>query len=362
MTGRQRLEAILHRQPTDQLAWTTLVDAATLDALPGPLRGCSGLDLYRHIGCDILLLNGWGCPRTFASPRLDWDRTITVTRARDGDRATCEIRTPAGTLTRLAEKGHPIKYYVETVDDLAVYRALWEGAHYVETDDAPVLAALDEQVGHDGVVTRFWGPSTIPRLLEVDMGTVNFYYLQNDHPDEMDALIRLVHEKELKAFEILAPGPCQTVILCENTSTFYISPAIYRLYNGQHVRDFVDIVRAAGKTPIIHMCGHIKNILPDIKHTGLDGVHGLTPPRTGDTPWELALDVLGDDQIIIGVLDPYVFEAAPIEAIAEELDALYTPRLRRSNFVLWAGADGHRVPLERFQAVARWMERNGNRH
>ena len=109
------------------------------------------------------------------------------------------------------------------------------------------------------------------------------------------------------------------------------------------------------------MCGHIKNILPDIKKTGLQGVNGLTPPPTGDTPWELALDVLGEDQIIIGVLDPSVFINGPIENIAEELDALYTPRIRNSHFILWAAADGIYVPLKRFEAVAGWMKQNGNR-
>jgi hypothetical protein len=28
----------------------------------------------------------------------------------------------------------------------------------------------------------------------------------------------------------------------------------------------------------------------------------LTPPPTGDTPWELALDVIGENLIIIGIL------------------------------------------------------------
>jgi uroporphyrinogen-III decarboxylase len=187
----------------------------------------------------------------------------------------------------------------------------------------------------------------------------NFYYLLFDHPQEMDALINTIHERELKAFEILAQGPCDVIVLCENTSTFYISPEVYRKYNGPHVRDFVDIVHAAGKTAIIHMCGHVVNILDQIKDTGLDGVHALTPPPTGDTPWESALDVMGEDLIIIGTLDPSIFAAGPVEQIGAALDELYTPRLRRSNFILWPAADGIRVPLERFQAVADWMEQNG---
>ena len=119
------------------------------------------------------------------------------------------------------------------------------------------------------------------------------------------------------------------------------------------------LVHAAGKTAIIHMCGHVKNILDQIKDTGLDGVHALTPPPTGDTPWELALDVIGEDFIVIRVLDPSIFLSSPVDQIAPALDELYTPRLRRANFILWPSADGIPVPLERFQAVADWMNRNG---
>jgi uroporphyrinogen-III decarboxylase len=236
---------------------------------------------------------------------------------------------------------------------------MWENAQFMARDDSQAYDRINEIIADDGITTRFWGPSTIPRLLENDMGTENFYYLLWDYPREMEALINTIHERELKAFEILTLGPCDVIILCENTSTFYISPEIYRKYNGPHVRDFVDIVHAAGKTAIIHMCGHVKNILDQIKNTGLDGIHGLTPSPTGDTPWELALDVLGEEQIIIGVLDPTIFLLGLVEEIASALDALYTPRLRRANFILWPAADGISVPVERFQAVADWMNRNG---
>ena len=33
MTGRERLSAIMHREPVDKLSWTTLIDAATLAGL-----------------------------------------------------------------------------------------------------------------------------------------------------------------------------------------------------------------------------------------------------------------------------------------------------------------------------------------
>lgn len=358
MTGRQRLDAIMHRRPVDRLSWSCLVDGHTLSALPERLHGASGLDLYRHLGSDILELDGWDTPYGLASPILHWDESVTTQSHAEGEFHTHELRTARGTLCAVWRGSHPQRYYVETLEDLLTYRELWEGARYLPHDDSETFAAINAAIGDDGVITRFWGPSTVPRLLETDFGTQSFYYLLHDHPADMEGLINLMHQRELQAFGELARGPWDSVTLVENTSTWYISPDVYRRFNGPHVRDFVDAMHAGGKVAIIHMCGHVRGILPLIRETGLDGVHALTPPPTGDTPWELALDELGEETIIFGVLDPTIFALGPIAEIGPALDALITPRVRRAHFSLLVGADGIQVPVERFEAVADWMARN----
>ncbi|MCY2928724.1 MAG: hypothetical protein NTV86_04365 [Planctomycetota bacterium] len=359
MNGRERLTAVLNRRRPDRLAWTTLVDGNTLGALGGEWAGLDAIGFGRRLGADLLLLDGWGTARGFASPALVRATAVTESWQDVAGRNVQTLRCPAGELTAVFERGHPRKYPVETLTDLRVLLAIWEGARYQARDDGENFAALDALVAADGVVTRFWGPSTIPRLLEFEMGTAAFYYLLNDHPDEMGTLIDAMHRAEMGAFEALAAGPCQTVILVENTSSFYISPDVYARFNGPHVADFVDSIHRAGKTAILHMCGHVKQLLPQIARTGADGVHALTEPPFGDTPWELALDALGEDCVIIGALNPNTFLRGPVDAIGEALDALYTPRLRRANVCCCAFADGLPVSIERWLAIAQWFERNG---
>jgi hypothetical protein len=358
MTGRERLNAVLCKQPKDRLCWTTLVDDATLSLVPEALRGNGGIDFYKHLGCDILMLNGWGTPYTLQSPELRWPRDVEIDRQSDGDRRTIRWKTPRGSLTGIWQGSHPLKYPVDSLAALQIYREMWEGASYIAHDDSSALAGLDGMIGDHGVVTRFWGPSTIPRLLEEDMGTENFYYLLADHHDEVDALIRTIHREEQRAFRMLAEGPWDSVTLVENTSTYYISPDIYRTYNMPHQRDFVEAVKSNGKTAILHMCGHVHALLDLIKETGCDGIHTLTPPPTGNTPWEKALDVLGEDLIIFGCLDPTIFAAGDIAGIPVALDALITPRLREANFVLNPMADGIPIAPARFHAVADWVRKN----
>jgi len=359
MTGRERLKAVLRKQPKDRLPWTTLVDNATLSLVPNQHRGNWGIDFYKHLGCDIFLLNGWNTPYTFSSPELRWSAEVRIIQHHEGMRTTTIWKTPKGVLTGIIEGSHPVKFPVDSISALRIYREMWEGVSFVPRDDAAILAQLDRLIGDHGVVTRFWGPSTIPRLLEMDMGTQNFYYLLADHPEEVQGLIETMHQKELSAFTILADGPWDSVTLVENTSTYYISPQIYREYNMPHQRAFVDVVKSRGKIAILHMCGHLRGILDLIKETHCDGIHALTPPPTGDTPWEDALDVLGDDLIIFGCLDPTIFAAGDISCIPAALDKLITPRLREANFVLSPLADGIAIEPGRFHAVADWVRNNG---
>lgn len=359
MTGRERLNAVLRKQPKDRLPWTTLVDSKTLALLPEDLRAHGGIDFYKHLGCDIFLLNGWNTPYSFKSPSLRWPPDVRITVQTEGARRTTRWETPKGVLTSISEGGHPVKYPVDSIAAVRIYREMWDGATFEARDDSAALADINALIGEHGVVTRFWGPSTIPRLLEADMGVENFYYLMADHHDDMDALIQAMHRTETGAFNILAGGPWDSVTLVENTSTYYISPDIYRLYNMPHQREFVEAVKAHGKTAIIHMCGHVRGILDLIKETRCDGIHALTPPPTGNTPWEAALDVLGEDLIIFGCLDPTIFVSGDIAAMPSALDRLITPRLRDANFVLCPFADGIPVAPERFHAVARWVRKNG---
>lgn len=358
MNGRERLRRLLGRKKADRLSWTPLVDNHSLNIFPEALRGNGGIDFYKHLGCDIFLLNSFGVQKApLVSPRLVWDERVRVDSVADGPRRTVKWETPWGVLTGLYEKGHPLKYPVDSIEAVRIFRQLWETARYEGADDTASVREVDRLIGDDGVFTRFWGPSAIPRLLEMNMGAEHFYYLMADYPEEMDGLIRTMHGQDLKAFDLLADGPWESVTLVENTSTYYISPAIYRDYNMPHQRDFVERIRRAGKPAILHMCGHVRNLLPLIKETACDGIHALTPPPTGDCPWEAALDALGENTVIFGCLDPTIFAAGPVEQIGPSLDRLITPRLRESPFILAPFSDGIATPLERFYAVRDWVEK-----
>jgi len=358
MTGKERLNTLLRKQPTDRLPWSMILDNHSISRYPEQYQKDHGLEFQRQAGCDIFLLNGWNTGLRLESPHLHFEtarETVAVDQSENTRRV--EWHTAQGVLVKILKRGHPIKHPVETKQELDIYTAMWESASFERRDDTEKIATIDALIGNHGVMTRFWGPSTIPRLLEQDMGIQNFYYLLHDHPDEMGHLIHCMHRKELDAFHILADGPWTSVTLIENTSTHYISPPVYAKYNMPHQRDFCRIVQGHGKTAILHMCGHIHAILDVIKETGCDGIHALTPPPLGDTTTDDVFEVLGEDTIIISGLGK---TGSTRDEIRASLDRLITPRLRNANFVFNTGADGRYVSHEYLLHIADWMRDNGS--
>ena len=72
--------------------------------------------------------------------------------------------------------------------------------------------------------------------------------------------------------------------------------------------------------------------------------------------------MFGEDFIILGGgLDSTIVQKKDVsrKAIWDALDALYTPRIKQANFLLWVGADGQPATLERFLAVRDWVQENG---
>ena len=367
MTGRERLLSILSRRPPDRVAWTTLVDDTTRSAMPARVREMPVLDFYRHIGCDILQFGNYGLPRDLCVPspaRLVTPPIETEWRTEADGLAVRTQKTPWGTLVATFRNGHPIKHPVESLAELRTLKSLWAESHYDEADGSEAAyARADAAIGDQGLYIPTLDPSPVQQLIEMDMGMASFYYLLQDHRDEVEELLAAMHACRMQEYEIVARRSSAPALMpVENTSTTLISPALYRRHSLPQIRDFCRICHRHGKKAILHMCGLLKGLLPELAETGLDGINALTPPPVGDLPFEAALDALGDGLIILGgILDPAVFQKPHVtrNELWHALDRLFSPRLRKAPFLLWLGADGLPTPLDRFLAVRDWVNNRG---
>jgi len=336
--------------------------------MPEEIKEMEDIDFYRYIDCDILQFGNAGLPANLQVPlprHIKEPETVKseTENLPDGSILSKE-KTPWGALTSVYKKGRLIKFPVESIDDLRILKNIWKNARYVEPDGfEKAYAAAEEKIGDSGIFVPVTGISPVQQLLQMDMGMVNFYYLLQDYPEEMEELFDILHNCRKREYEFFAsrtPGPA--VIALENTSSTLTSPAIYRRYSLGHMQEFVNIMHRYGKKAVIHMCGLLKNLLPSIKETGLDGINGLTPPPIGDTSFELSLDALGEDLIILGGCpDCNLFHNESLTAgeIKQALTRLITPRIRSAHFLLWLVADGLETKLDNFFIMREWIEKQG---
>ncbi len=366
MNGRERITNTLHGKKVDRVAWTTISDDITRTGMPAEYKDVPILDFYRKIGCDIIQFGPYGMPED-SKPKYPFDIVSNIKETTESlqDGSSAYRRKLRGNqLTQVVKNGHPIKYPVETENDLSILLEMWEACQI-----NPISGGCREsyertvkEVGDDGLFAPTLLPSPVQQLIENECGPENFYYLLNDAPELMEQTIAAMYGIRRIEYRLMAEHtPFELVIPVENTSTSLISPSIYRKFTLPHIREYSDIMHRNGKKSVIHMCGHLKNLLNEFKEEGIDGIHALTPPSIGDCTYEAALDVLGEGLIIIGVLDPTVFQnpyATPAD-IRACVKRILTPRIKASNFILWPATDGIRTDLWRLLAVRDAIEEYG---
>jgi len=349
------------------VAWTTLIDDVTRSRMPPSIREMPVLEFYRHIGCDVLQFGHYGLPEAdcvvppcrFVSPQVE-----TSSHSDPDGTWWVERRTDWGPLTASFKNGHPVKYPVESVEDLRILKNVWLHSHYEATPGAEEsYQRAEAALGESGIYAETVAPSPVQQLIELEMGLCRFYYLLEDHRREMEELLEIMHARRLEEYEILARrSQAEVIIPVENTSSSLTSPAIYARYSLPQIRDYVRVIHRHGKLAVLHMCGHLKALLEEIRRTELDGINGLTPPPVGDTRYEDVLDAFGEDFLILGgVFPPEIFHQTDLTypQFSAALESLFTPRLRRARFLLWIGVDGLPTDLERFEMVQRWVEKRG---
>lgn len=363
VTGRERILAILNRQPPDRPCWTTLADATTRSIMPAEMRNLAGLDFFRYVGCDIMMFGNWELPPEVQvkypariEEPVEWQTN------ESGGLQIRQARSRWGTLTATFGRGHPVRYPVDSLETLRTLKEIYLHAQVTEDksrEPEESYRRCEAAIGQDGVFFATTDPSPVQHLLELSMGAENFYYLLQDYPGEMEELLAAMHRLRVQEYEILARRlPAPALMPVENTSSTLISPDLYRKYSLPQIRDYCEAAHSHGKKVILHMCGLLKNLLPLVAETGMDGVNALTPPPVGDCTFETALDMLGEDLPIVGGVFPANSFHMPNTMrcnIWDGLDRLYTDRVRRANLLLWVAVDGIPTPMDRLLAVRDWF-------
>ncbi len=357
MTCKERWLAALKRKPADRLPFWPKLSNAYSRAQLLPHRAMTVPALHAWIGSD---------PHVWIAAGIREKRTNTSLEIiRDTPQSTRTLfHTPAGTLTaasvfdEASQAWHPTEFPVKTAEDISRMILFYRDIS-VELDPEIMTAARRqyEEVGPGAVTASTIGESPFMHWLEFLAGIENGHFLLADCTDEVEELFDAMHRVLLrKATLLAAEHPADVFYMMENTSTTLLSPNQYRRYCFPFLCTYAEILSDAGRPMILHMCGHLKDLLPDLARVPAIAFEAFTSPPVGNTTLADGRKLCPHHALIGGtnaVL--WTRPAAEIEAtLQRDLDAL--PH-HRGIVLSSAGVMPPLCPPETIKRIAEWVHR-----
>ena len=388
MNSHERIMAALYCQPVDRVPFIPHVGGYAIASMPLRYQQMTRWELLAELGADLFIRSrrGIACwppesfvppstmlplallPANMQSPPLKSlpDRSIEIRRTCRGHETLVTLDTPVGTIRSLWRQTpespmipFPVEPMLKTVEDLKVYQYALERT-IVEPwyDD---LVATQTVLQGTGVVEAFGNCTPIQDLIMWHMGLENLVFMLQDHPDEIGAVLHMMQEVRKREYRVLAESPADVVVTYENTSTTLLSPSYMARYEFPALAEYTEILHAAGKPHLIHMCGRIRGALELIGKAPFDGIMDVAPSPTGDCDFRLAREKLcAAGKCLGGGIDATAFA----QATPEEMETYVSNRLREvapgTGFLLGSGdAVPFGTSLENLRAAARAAHRYG---
>jgi len=324
MTPRENLfQALRHGNPE----WIpACVHIANANNLPGFLpkhllsEPLDRLAISEFVGGDILY--------EISAIRCIMGGNIRNESITEGNTARHTITTPLGALTQVTQVCRnptpqydnlspdyalpgPIltsthtEYHLKSPEDYKIIRSYFEAQRF-EADYGYVNRELD-RVRDKGVLILGGGPpSPLYALIQSYAGIERFSFDLLDAPAEVERTMSVMRETACRWYAEAAKTKCDAIRCTEDLDTKLISPEMFRQYAAPALREYTRICHEHGKLFVLHMCGHIRELLPDIRETGTDVLHCLTPPPTGNTPISFAKEALEPRTAAMIRFDPHV--------------------------------------------------------
>lgn len=283
MTTQERWLAAIAMRPVDRLPFWPKLNEPYGRAQRAPFRGMELERLHEWIGSDR---HEW-LPDCLREVRA---RT-SVETTRDGDILRTVFRASRAELALVLRfddasgSWHPIEFPVRAREDIEVMTDVVRDAR-IEVDREALEAARREaqRLGQGAVTATAIGESPMMQWIEWLAGVQNAHYLLADHAQAVEELFEAMHAVlAARAAALCDCSPADLLYLIENTSTTLLSPDQFRRHCAPRLQEYARLTRAAGRPLVLHMCGHLKALLPDLARVGADAFEAFTSPTVGNT-------------------------------------------------------------------------------
>jgi uroporphyrinogen-III decarboxylase len=283
MTPKERWLAALHMKPVDRLPFWPKLSGSYAKIQDAPFCDMTSVEIHDWIGSDKHegIRSCVGRKRTKTS----------VTTTRKEDISQTVYTTPNGELREAriydapSDSWHPTEFPVKTLEDIKILTAFQEDVTLELDEDALEIATNRyRDIGDSAIAISCIGESPLMDWIEHIAGVENAHFLLMDHQEEVETLFDAMHANLVTTAQILCEHhPADAFYMIENTSTTLISPDQYQQYCAKHVGKYASITKAADRNLILHMCGHLKALLPDLALIPAQAFEAFTSPTLGNT-------------------------------------------------------------------------------
>jgi hypothetical protein len=367
MTNRERLLAILDGRSPDRIPWIPRMKLwytahKNLGTLPGRFQGKS----LREVEKALRL----GAPaRDGRVHRVEHRNTDVVVRD-DGLNTTTDFITPKGTVrfvqsmsaeeARLGLEGritkeHPLK----RAEDYEIWTYVVENTVFVPTYEQ--YEAYDREVGDDGLPMVPAGDCPFHYWLKELAGYEEGYLHLMDFRDRVEALLKLMAEKDRELWSVVAQSPARLILHGLHLSSQLTPPHYFDRYITPYYQEFTRLLHAHGKSLTMHADNDTSAILRSIREAGFDMVECFVTAPMVKVTLEDARKAWGTSVIIWGGVPAVVLEPSfPEEQFRAYMRRLFRAIAPGDAFIL--GVADNAMPtsvLSRIEAITDMVEKDG---
>ena len=180
---------------------------------------------------------------------------------------------------------------------------------------------IERDIGEDGVVLTSLGYTPFMDLLVNYMGMKRMALEFYRNRERLEGLIEILAEKKREICRVIADSPAKIVLLGDNIDEVLIGRRFFEKYCLPYYQEYTEILHEKGKIVGSHMDGRLKNLKDLIKDSGLDFIHGFTPPPVGNLSVKDAREIWGGN-IAIWLNIPettFYYETEVLESFVKNL-------------------------------------------
>ena len=287
-------------------------------ALPGKFAGCDRKGIYEKIGCSDRLYYFNECLES------KLDASVKSSQEQVDDKTwKYKMETPVGSVYATVRGNTdnpgtmPSKWWIENEDDLKVYIYIEEATSYFFNMDT--YRRLYIELAHLGLPAMFIPRVNIQKMFIELSGVIDTIYLLQDCEDTVEAYFKALNKSQEKMLRAVADSPIEWINYGDNLHCKILPPSLYKKYVLPEYEKRGDILHKAGKFTFSHWDGDVKDFLPFMKTSFLDGIEAITPLPQGDVTLEEVKGALGDDIFLIDGIASILFnDTYPVEALVQQ--------------------------------------------